>query len=126
MELPPPVVLNTPLFVPEKLLMGPGPSNCSPRVLRALSQPVLGHLHIETTKVQLHTKRFIKYNFFGIVIKYLRIPTVYISLTFILTYCKIMGQASFDLQKSSDRLIFVATGSVYKRRTAATQNNGNT
>lgn len=25
--------------------MGPGPANCSPRVLNAMSQPLLGHLH---------------------------------------------------------------------------------
>ncbi len=28
----------------EVLLMGPGPSNCDPRVLRAMSEPTLGHL----------------------------------------------------------------------------------
>jgi alanine-glyoxylate transaminase/serine-glyoxylate transaminase/serine-pyruvate transaminase len=30
--------------LPERLLLGPGPSNASPRVLAALSQPLLGHL----------------------------------------------------------------------------------
>ena len=27
-----------------KLLLGPGPSNADPRVLRALSEPTIGHL----------------------------------------------------------------------------------
>jgi alanine-glyoxylate transaminase/serine-glyoxylate transaminase/serine-pyruvate transaminase len=30
--------------IPERLLLGPGPSNVSPRVLAALGQPLLGHL----------------------------------------------------------------------------------
>lgn len=30
--------------LPERLLLGPGPSNVSPRVLEALSRPLLGHL----------------------------------------------------------------------------------
>ncbi len=33
--------LNT---LPERLLLGPGPSNAHPRVLDALSRPLLGHL----------------------------------------------------------------------------------
>ncbi|MGY8803569.1 MAG: alanine--glyoxylate aminotransferase family protein, partial [bacterium] len=33
--------LNT---LPERLLLGPGPSNAHPRVLDALSHPLLGHL----------------------------------------------------------------------------------
>lgn len=32
------------LFPPEKLLLGPGPSNVSPRVRSAMNQPLLGHL----------------------------------------------------------------------------------
>ncbi len=32
------------LNVPLRLLLGPGPSNCHPRVLQALSMPVIGHL----------------------------------------------------------------------------------
>lgn len=46
-----PAVLREELVVPNKLLMGPGPSNCPPRVLQAMSNPVLGHLHPECTKV---------------------------------------------------------------------------
>jgi alanine-glyoxylate transaminase / serine-glyoxylate transaminase / serine-pyruvate transaminase len=33
-----------PFEVPERLLMGPGPSMVHPRVLRAMSKPVIGHL----------------------------------------------------------------------------------
>lgn len=51
MEVLPPVELKNPLTVPQKLLMGPGPSNASPRVLQALSQPVLGHMHPELFQV---------------------------------------------------------------------------
>merc|ERR1712130_7879 len=40
-----PESLLKPLEVRRKLLMGPGPANCSPRVLNAASQPLLGHLH---------------------------------------------------------------------------------
>lgn len=44
--------LKKPLFVPEKLLMGPGPSNSHPLVLTALSLPVLGHMHPELFQVR--------------------------------------------------------------------------
>ena len=37
----PPVTTST---LPPRLLLGPGPSNVSPRVLAALAQPLLGHL----------------------------------------------------------------------------------
>ncbi|KAK9813216.1 hypothetical protein WJX72_010906 [[Myrmecia] bisecta] len=37
--------LKTPLQVPARILMGPGPSNAHPRVLAAQSLPLLGHLH---------------------------------------------------------------------------------
>jgi len=52
MEVPPPLVLKRPLYVPSKTLMGPGPSNCSHRVLEAMSNPVLGHMHPECLQVQ--------------------------------------------------------------------------
>ncbi|PSN42958.1 Serine--pyruvate aminotransferase [Blattella germanica] len=51
MQVDRPAVLQKPLVVPQKLLMGPGPSNCPPRVLHAMSLPVLGHLHPETCSV---------------------------------------------------------------------------
>jgi len=58
MEVPPPLVLKRPLYVPSKTLMGPGPSNCSHRVLEAMSNPVLGHMHPEC--LQVGTDRMFK------------------------------------------------------------------
>lgn len=49
----PPASLKKPLDVPEKLMMGPGPSNYSQRVRDAMSKPVLGHLHPETLQVSI-------------------------------------------------------------------------
>ena len=36
--------MSEPTFFPTRLLLGPGPSNVLPRVLEAMSQPLLGHL----------------------------------------------------------------------------------
>ncbi|CAL5222062.1 g4362 [Coccomyxa viridis] len=36
---------NTPIKVPQRYLMGPGPGNAHPRVLAAQSLPLLGHMH---------------------------------------------------------------------------------
>lgn len=47
----PPQSLLKPMVIPQKLLMGPGPSNSSPRILSASALPMLGHLHPEFTKV---------------------------------------------------------------------------
>ena len=46
-----PESLLKPMVLPQKLLMGPGPSNCPPRILNASALPMLGHLHPEFTKV---------------------------------------------------------------------------
>lgn len=46
-----PASLSKALEVPEKLLMGAGPSNYSQRVRDAMGKPALGHLHPETLKV---------------------------------------------------------------------------
>lgn len=46
-----PKCLEKEMFVREKRLMGPGPSNPTDRVLRALSRPMMGHLHPETLQV---------------------------------------------------------------------------
>src|SRR4051812_21912563 len=43
MEAPPTAVM-TPLDPPDRLLMGPGPSNPDPRVLAAMSKRLVGHL----------------------------------------------------------------------------------
>ncbi|XP_053682007.1 alanine--glyoxylate aminotransferase [Sabethes cyaneus] len=58
-----PAALRQPLAVPEKLLMGPGPSNAPQRVLDALSRPILGHLHPETLKIMDDIKEGIRYLF---------------------------------------------------------------
>ncbi len=36
--------MASPLIVPPRLLLGPGPSLCAPEVLRAMATPLLGHL----------------------------------------------------------------------------------
>ncbi|KAF5273958.1 hypothetical protein FQA39_LY01073 [Lamprigera yunnana] len=63
MDVQPPKVLGVPLVVPSKILMGPGPSNCPPRVLQSLSLPILGHLHPECTKIMDDVKEGIRYIF---------------------------------------------------------------
>lgn len=35
---------NQPFYPPQRILMGPGPSDVSPRVLQAMARPTLGHL----------------------------------------------------------------------------------
>ena len=47
----PPACLLKPLKVPEALLMGPGPSNASPRVLTAGNHPVTSHMYKYLWKV---------------------------------------------------------------------------
>lgn len=63
MDFPPPESLKIPLVVPLKTLLGPGPSNCPPRVLQALSLPILGHLHPECTKIMDEIKAGLQYVF---------------------------------------------------------------
>ncbi|GLV35904.1 Alanine-glyoxylate aminotransferase [Carabus blaptoides fortunei] len=63
LDVQPPVCLTKPLVVPNKLMMGPGPSNCSPRVLHGMGYPVLGHLHAETLQIMDDVKDGIKYMF---------------------------------------------------------------
>ncbi|XP_055839481.1 alanine--glyoxylate aminotransferase [Episyrphus balteatus] len=63
MEIPAPIILKRQLLVPNKTLMGPGPSNCSQRVLDAMSNPVLGHLHPECLQIMDEIKEGIKYAF---------------------------------------------------------------
>lgn len=47
--------------VPHKLLMGPGPSNASARVLAAMAQPLLGHMHPETFRLMDDCKAAAQY-----------------------------------------------------------------
>ena len=51
-QIDPPESLLKPMNFPMKVLMGPGPSNCSPRVLAAGALPLLGHLHPEFIEVR--------------------------------------------------------------------------
>jgi alanine-glyoxylate transaminase / serine-glyoxylate transaminase / serine-pyruvate transaminase len=51
-DYPPPVkFLTEKLKVPNKTLQGPGPSNLPIRVRKAMSNPVLGHMHPETFEI---------------------------------------------------------------------------
>ncbi|KAH3827042.1 hypothetical protein DPMN_128970 [Dreissena polymorpha] len=59
----PPDSLTKPMNFPLKTLMGPGPSNCPPRVLNASALPMLGHLHPEFTQIMDEVKAGIQYAF---------------------------------------------------------------
>lgn len=59
----PPRSLQMPLFIPDNLLMGPGPSNCSSKVLNASSLQMLGHLDVDFLKVMDDVKMGIQYAF---------------------------------------------------------------
>ncbi|XP_052659843.1 alanine--glyoxylate aminotransferase isoform X1 [Harpia harpyja] len=61
--VPPPQGLLRPLAVPERLLLGPGPSNVPPRILAAGSQQLLGHMHPEVLQVMDEIKAGIQYAF---------------------------------------------------------------
>lgn len=50
--IPPPQALLRPLAVPQRLLLGPGPSNVPPRILAAGGQQLLGHMHPEMLQVR--------------------------------------------------------------------------
>lgn len=63
MQVPPPDSLKSPLVVPTKTMMGPGPSNLSERVRTALSNPILGHLHPECLKIMDDIKEGLRYAF---------------------------------------------------------------
>lgn len=47
----PPEVLLKPLSVPNRLLLGPGPSNLAPRILAAGGLQMIGHMHKEMYQV---------------------------------------------------------------------------
>ncbi len=48
---------------PVRLLLGPGPSNVDPRVLRAMAAPVIGHLDPAFLKIMDETKELLQYAF---------------------------------------------------------------
>lgn len=54
-DVPVPQCFSTPMFVKEKRLLGAGPSNPPTDVLKALSLPMMGHLHPETLKVRMNS-----------------------------------------------------------------------
>jgi len=58
-----PESLLRPMEVRRKLLMGPGPANCSPRVLNASAQPLLGHLHPDFCVIMDDIKKGIQFIF---------------------------------------------------------------
>jgi alanine-glyoxylate transaminase/serine-glyoxylate transaminase/serine-pyruvate transaminase len=55
--------LNGKMVVPERLLMGPGPSNAHPAVLAAQSLPLLGHLHPPFLKIMDDIQEGLRYTF---------------------------------------------------------------
>ncbi|POI27278.1 hypothetical protein CIB84_008972, partial [Bambusicola thoracicus] len=61
--VPPPRELLRPLAVPYRLLLGPGPSNVSPRVRAAGGQQILGHMHPEVLQAMDEIKAGIQYAF---------------------------------------------------------------
>ncbi|NXV22791.1 SPYA protein, partial [Cepphus grylle] len=63
LRFPPPQGLLRPLAVPERLLLGPGPSNVPPRILAAGGQQLLGHMHPEVLQVMDEIKAGIQYAF---------------------------------------------------------------
>ncbi|NXE03799.1 SPYA protein, partial [Lophotis ruficrista] len=63
LRIPPPQELFRPLVVPERLLLGPGPSNVPPRILAASGRQLLGHLHPEVQQVMDDIKAGIQYAF---------------------------------------------------------------
>lgn len=58
-----PSCLQSPLDIPDKTLLGPGPSNVPDRVLKAIALPTVGHLHPEFCKVMDDCKAGIQYAF---------------------------------------------------------------
>jgi len=47
--------------VPSRLLLGPGPSNVHPRVLRAISEPTIGHLDPDFFRIMNETVLLLRY-----------------------------------------------------------------
>lgn len=61
MDISPPKSLEKSLIIPNKILMGPGPSNAPQRVLDAMRQPIIGHLHPETLQIMDEIKEGCQY-----------------------------------------------------------------
>ena len=54
---------NADLFPPQRLLMGPGPSNVHPRVLQAMARPTIGHLDPVFSALMEHLKDLLRQAF---------------------------------------------------------------
>ncbi|XP_071607750.1 alanine--glyoxylate aminotransferase isoform X2 [Heliangelus exortis] len=63
LHVPPPQRLLQPLAMPERLMLGPGPSNVPPRILAASGRQLLGHMHPEMLQVMDEIKAGIQYAF---------------------------------------------------------------
>ncbi|NXP28773.1 SPYA protein, partial [Scytalopus superciliaris] len=63
LRVPQPQGLLRPLVVPERLLLGPGPSNVPRRIQAASGQQLLGHMHPEVLQVMDEIKAGIQYAF---------------------------------------------------------------
>ena len=50
-------------FPPRRILMGPGPSDISPRVLEAMARPTIGHLDPEFIRLMNEIKHLLQYAF---------------------------------------------------------------
>lgn len=61
--VPPPQALLQPLNVPQRLMLGPGPSNVSPRVQAAGALQMIGHMHPEMFEIMDDIKLGIQYAF---------------------------------------------------------------
>ena len=55
--------MSNTFYPPERLLMGPGPSNVSPRVLSALGRPTIGHLDIAFIALMDDIRSLLQYAF---------------------------------------------------------------
>ncbi|XP_008827363.1 serine--pyruvate aminotransferase isoform X2 [Nannospalax galili] len=63
LQVPPPEALRKPLAVPKRLLLGPGPSNLTPRVLAASGLRMIGHMQKEALQIMDEIKQGIQYVF---------------------------------------------------------------
>ena len=54
-----PKILSSHLSIPEKTMMGPGPTNVPLRIRNAMSQPTIGHLHPEFCKVNKQLEKVV-------------------------------------------------------------------
>ncbi len=55
--------MSTSFFPPQRTLMGPGPSDVSPRVLSALARPTIGHLDLDFIRLMDEIKGLLQYAF---------------------------------------------------------------